>query len=650
MPTFIDKHGNIDYFGKLSWGNLIDWLITLCLGITVISAVVLFGAVRLETQLFLLPLFSALLVLHALWFFVEKEDSRRLNLTPLLFIPFVVWAAVSSAFITPVPWLGWLEWVAIIEVFIFFWVFSNNVRTRAHLWTLLILSASPAAYATFLGFYQFFQSPDKMANAYTEYGLRLDEQFLGQATGSFGDPNSFAIFLLTLLPCFVIAGMVPRLPRILRVLCVYIAAMFVASLFFTRLVWPLVVLTISTGFVSCFISPKTKRRMIFTLVGASFILVTAFSLFSFSPEQKAAFEGAVTVEGEAVRLVLTQKAVDIFLNNSIVGAGGGSFRYHFEQSSDRALSALPSTPHNDYLLVASNYGGIGMLLLFGPALLCVIVGYRAWRSTPFKIKLKGKKGTTMPSQRFFLSIGISSVLVFSLCVFCSFVLYVPALPLYGALFFGVMTKSAFSHPITLPGSISFKALYAALIVLAAVGFHQFASPKIAAQAKVIRADERLAQILERMIHVSGDTKLLDDVILQYEEAVGLDPVNCDAWLGLSAATCQLYYRNPSKSYEIGKQALGYAEKALDISKDYWRPWAQVGIAHALKGELASSRESLSKAVQLAPNSSNANLYWATFLASSPENRELAITAVERALEINPENAAARRLQQKLLIL
>ncbi|MEM1221357.1 MAG: O-antigen ligase family protein [Verrucomicrobiota bacterium] len=650
MPTFIDKHGNVDYFGKLSWSNLIDWLITFCLGGIIILSVVLFGAVRLDTQLFLLPLFSVLLALHGLWFLVEKENSTRLNIVPFLFIPFIIWAAISSAYISPVPWLGWLEWIAITKVFLFFWVFSNNVRTRAHLWTLLILSLFPAAYAIFIGFYQFFQSPNKIAIAYTDYRLRLGEKFLGQATGSFGDPNSFAVFLLTLLPCFVVAGLVPRLPSVLRVLCLYIAAMFVAALFFTQLVWPIIALLGLTVSISFFVFQKTKSRIVFTLIGASFILISTFSLFAFFPEHKSAFENAVTVEGEAIRLVLGQEALNILINNPVFGAGGGSFKYQFEQSSNQALSTLPHTPHNDYLLIASNYGGVGMLLLFGPALFGLIIGFRAWRSKPFKVKLKGIKGTKMPSQKFFLSIGISGVVIFAFCVLCSFALYVPALPLYGVLFFGIMIKLAFSYPVLLPKSLFIRGLYALFAIVIALGFYQFSVSKISAHAKVIRADERLAQVLERMVHVSGNAKLLDDVITQYEEAVALDPANCDAWLGLSAATCQLYYRNPVDSFEIGDQALDYAETALNISNEYWRPWAQLGIAQALKGDLESARQSLSKAVELAPNSSNANFYWATFLASSPEDRGLAILAVERALEINPMNAAARRLQQKLLIL
>ena len=74
---------------------------------------------------------------------------------------------------------------------------SNNVRSRAHLWSLIIISLAPAPLALFNGFYQFFQEPQHMLGAMTDYGLDLNADFLGRATGAFADPNSFAAFIDT---------------------------------------------------------------------------------------------------------------------------------------------------------------------------------------------------------------------------------------------------------------------------------------------------------------------------------------------------------------------------------------------------------------------------------------------------------------------
>ncbi len=67
MASVIDKQGNIPLFGQLSWGNLLDWLVTLCLGGIFMLTVVSLGAVRPDMQLDLLPLYSILLFLHGLW-------------------------------------------------------------------------------------------------------------------------------------------------------------------------------------------------------------------------------------------------------------------------------------------------------------------------------------------------------------------------------------------------------------------------------------------------------------------------------------------------------------------------------------------------------------------------------------------------------
>jgi tetratricopeptide (TPR) repeat protein len=152
------------------------------------------------------------------------------------------------------------------------------------------------------------------------------------------------------------------------------------------------------------------------------------------------------------------------------------------------------------------------------------------------------------------------------------------------------------------------------------------------------------------VHVSGNSDLLDEVIELYETAVLLNPDNADAWIGLSAAHCQLFYGNPASYEYIGELASAHAQRAIDLSETYWMGWAQLGIAQGLSGNDAEAEIALARALELAPNNSNAHYYWASYASHFKERREEAIVSVERALEINPNHAAARRLQQKLLIL
>lgn len=650
MPSLIDKSGKIAYFGQVSWGNFVDWLVTFCLGGIIALSTLLLGGVRPDSHVLLLPLFACLIVLHGLWLAVEKEQPKRLSQVPVFFIPFVAWIWLSVTWVSPTAWRGWYELIYALEAVIFLWVLVNNVRTRAHLWVLITIALSPAAYAIFIGFYQFFQEPSKIANAYAKYGLKLSPEFLGQATGSFADPNSFAAFLLILLPALLIAGLVPRLPVILRVLCLYIGVMFVVSIFFTQLFWPqimLLIVSLTLPWV-CFLLPS--RRVWGSLLGALLVTIAVLLQMVFSPQFKTRAALAMTEEGEAVRQVLWQEALDITLNAPVLGVGGGSFSAEFEQSARRSLEKLPMTPHNDYLLILSEYGMLGGVLFLLPSLLVVWCAIQHWRAEPDRVRLKDAKGAIMPPTKFFLSVGLASVLSFALCLFSSFVFYTPALTLYGVLFFSILVKSTFRRRLRIPHGGWMRLGYFCLGLVLAVEFYSISASRIQAQALELHAQQRLDQVVQLGVHLSGNTDLLDEVIELYEAATLLDPDNADVWIGLSAANCQLFYRTPANYEQIGMLASDYAERAIELSETYWMGWAQLGIAQSLGGNETEAEAALTRALQLAPNNSNAHYYWAAYVSHFDDRRVEAITSVQRALEINPNHAAARKLQQKLRIL
>lgn len=665
MPSLIDKSGNLVYFGRLSWGNFVDWLVTLCLGGIIGVTALLLGGVRPDTQVLLLPLFALLLVLHGLWLAVDRDGAKRLSHVPLLFVPFLIWMGVNVLGLSPTAWRGWYELIAALEVFIFVWVLSNNVRTRAHLWVLLVLALAPVGYAVFIGFFQFFQNPAKLATALTQkgfveagltgnlfagYTLELNPDFLGQATGSFADPSSFAVLLLVLLPSLLIAAIVPRLPGILRVFCLYVALMLVVGVLLAQVLWTVVLIVPILVMVPWFCFQKKMKRWRFGGLGAVLLILLVLPVVLLHPRFRESVADALAEDGERVRFVLWQEALDITMEAPLTGAGGGSFSAQFEQSPRVSLPALPVTPHNDYLLLLSEYGALGACLFLLPFAFVVVVGLRRWKAEPYRAKLKEIKGAIMPATKLFLSVGLSGVLVFAICAACTFVFYVPALALYGALFFGVLIKSSFNRRLSLPEGGLLRMAYLCLGCLLAWGGLGFAFPRLEAQALELQARQRLDQIVEQRVHVSGNSDLLDRVIEQYEAAVLLDSRNADAWLGLSSAYCQQFFRNPANFEQLGELAAAHAQRGIDLSDSYWEAWAQLGIAQSLSGDVAEAEAALTQALSLAPNNSNAHYYWASYLSNFPPRRTDAIAAVQRALEINPNNASARRLQQKLLIL
>ena len=650
MSTIIDKNGNVRFFGKLSWGNFVDWLITFCLGGIIVMTTLHLGGVRPDTQVVLLPLYFLLLLLHGLWLLVNSKKLQQLSAAPFWFLPILAWMQISVLYVTPMPWLGWHELIYAWQAFMLFWVLCNNVETRAHLWVLLLMSASPLLFALFDGFYQFFQDPERIAGALTDFRLVLPAQFHGRATGAFADPFTFAAFLLIFLPTLLIAAAAPRLPKILRILCLYIVLMVMAAIVFTQVYWAGVLMVLLVGLVPWFCYRRLKQRILLSTLG---VLATAgllVLLASFHPLFERGFQRALDENEESVRVVLWSEALAIFAEHPVQGVGVGAYGITFDQSSRVALAKSPESPHNDYLLILSQLGLVGFVLFWGPILYLVFRAWRAMQQEPFVVKFRDKKGYIMPPRRFFLSVGLAGSLGIALCMSVTFFFYVPTLLFLGVLLLSILVKTSFPKKPLSARRWPTRLAYFSLVAVVGVSFGVFATAKLQSRSLELRATQELDRLVEMRLHLSGSGGLLDKVIVRYEEALIADPDNVDAWLGLSSALCQRYFQSPMDFDENGSRAISSARRATELSPPYWRAWAQLGVALAYNGEPAQAEAVLVKALEMAPNSGQAHYYYAALIGVNADRREEALKYVERALEIDPENSVARRLEQKLRIL
>jgi len=651
MPSHVNQAGEIDYFGRLTWSNFFDWLVTLSLGGFVAANTLLLGGVRPETTLLLLPLLLVALVLHGLWYLSERsEDGGRLSLIPLLFVPFVAYVLASAAWLTPVPWLGAHRAILVVQAFAVLWLLVNNVRTRAHLWVFLVIVLLPVGRAIFLACFQFFQDPRAFADSMGEFPVLMAPAFHGQATGTFADPGSYATFALIVLPMFLIAAGAPRLPKILRVLFFYLSLMMALTIVLAQVFWSLIVLFLAIAWAGWFAFRRLSRRLLagallgLVIVGAALFLFLEFPRFRFA-EAVSPREALV---GE--RADLWSASLGMVREHPVLGVGAGAFPVELAQSENVSPPWQAESPENDYLWVLAEYGVLGFAILVPPVVFVAVRAYGRWRMEPYSVPLKDAQGRIMPPQRFFMSLGLAGTLTAAACAFFHFTLLVPALVFCAVTSLGILVKSAFRRGLRLPRKRWARLSYAGLALFAALGLFRYSWPLLSASSQAAFAQQRLEQLVERQVHVSGNTALLDEVIDRFRVALTADPRHADAWIGLSSAYCQLFYRSPADFDANVALAIEAAERAVALSETYWRAWAQLGVARAHAGQAAAAEEALARALALAPNSSNANYYWAALLSNDPARRQEAIRAADRAIEINPENDVARRLQQKLRIL
>ncbi len=650
MPRSSQITENVAYYGRLSWGNFFDWLTTLCLCALFILAGTSLGSVRPETHLLLLPGFVLLLLLHGLWYAFE-EGPVRLSRIPLLFLPFLSWAAFSIWKLSPMAWRGWQDMIYFLEAFIFLWVLCNNCRMMSHLWVVCLSAIIPLGYGVLIGTYQLFQNPEKVADALVEVPVQLSPEFMGRSTGVFADPHSFALLLLMLLPCFLFAGLAGRLPRLLRLLCLYVSLILLSCMVITQVFWAYFALAVVLFVVPWFAFKGLVKRF---LSGAGLVLVLSLLfgiILAFSPYGREMATAAWTVEGEGVRRVLWPEAVQLVMERPVFGGGGGSFTMLLEQSPDLTLPRSAETPLNDALHLAVEYGLAGLLLLAVPVAVLLLRAYLRLRAEPFqKYSARSRKRKVMPSQRFFVSLALLGSFAFLLGSLLHGILLLPALLLHGTLVMGILIKMSFNRGLALPRHWLVRTAYALISFAAGLILLDLSLPVLRAREAGLLCSQRLEEIVERRIHLSGNPIILNDVIEGYANACLLDPGNADFWIGRSQAIAQRFFASPSLFREIGAESVACAQRAVTISPEYGRAWSQLGVAHALAGDVEAAEQALLRGVELAPNSSNAHYYWASFASGFEDKIEAAKRSAERAVAIDPDNAAAARIYQKLSIL
>ncbi len=650
MPSLINRSGSIPFYGQVSWANFIDWFVTICLVAIIASMTTLLGGIRAETHLKILPLYGALLFLHGLWVALTINTSRRISLIPVLFLPFIVWLVLGNLLWNSVSWRGWQSLIYVLEGFLFFWVFVNNVRTRAHLAFIITALFTMSLVAALNGLYQFFHNPASIVGTLGGVTITLSELYHGQATGTFADPNSFAVYVLILLPVAIIATVVRRFPYLLRALFGYISIMLLACIIFTQVLWAIFTCIPVFSLIAWLCFERSKVRIYFALISSTLFLGLASAFINLTPSFAHNIESSLVESIEGTRLEVWVESLRIAASSPFSGKGAGSFSSELEQSSRLSTVNYWQTPHSDVIQFILEHGLIGVICLALPLWWIISRAYLRFKQESVGHRLKSRRGKWMPMNRMFLSMALSSVCILFFCCIISKVFVLPAFLLIGALAVGILVKLSFTRTLIMPQGHRVPYFCILVGLFSGISFAVTGRAVLAAQAHEAIAAERLNQIVTKRVHISGDVALLDSIFSEFNWATMLCPGHVDAWVGLSVTQSLKVYQRPEEASQIGLIAKEYALNATTLSQDYWRGWAQLGVAYALCGDYFYAENAFEKALELAPNNSNTNYQWGSFLSHFPERRAEAISAVQRSLEINPENQEARRLRQKLLLL
>lgn len=308
----------------------------------------------------------------AVWLAMHIWGRRRLELrrVALATIPFLIFGAWSSGWWTPVPWLGWQDWLHWARMAAVFWVVLHGIRAarvqEAMFWGLAALGV----LATGMAVYQQVADP-----AWLMMGRRQAGQFIGRSSGFLGIPNSLAALLNLLLPPMLALTFQRRAGAVQRVFCGYLAALFAGGILLTvsRGAWLSLGLALAAWPMLAF--HDAARRWRWSLGVAVLLAATVAGLYLNVETVRVRIDSLLNNRGETTRAIMWRAGWSLVREQPMLGTGAGSYGVLFERYRPGRFWDQPQWAHNDYLNTLSDYGVVGFLLSFGVAALF----FRSWR-------------------------------------------------------------------------------------------------------------------------------------------------------------------------------------------------------------------------------------------------------------------------------
>jgi O-antigen ligase len=597
------------------------WWTTLCLGGYRPETMVVSGALNLATL--------------GLWWTLGAWRRSRLGLhgAALATLPFLAYGAINAAWITPVPWLGWRDWLGCAQMAAVFWVVLHGVRTRRARVALFAGVAALGVVAVGMAAYQQLGDP-----GWLMMGRRQSPQFIGRSGGPFGIPNSLAAFLNLLLPAMLALTFQRGAGVSQRVICGYLAALFALGVLFTMSRGAWLSLGVALTAWPLLGSRGGSRRWSRSLLVALLLAGTVAALYLGNSRAGVRIDQLVHNQGEVARAVLWRAGWKLVQEQPLFGTGAGSYDVLFERHRPERFWDEPHWAHNDYLNTLSDYGAVGFLLSFGVAALFLAgIGRR-----PFQQET-GADGS-MPSLRAGLAIGL---LAFALQLLVDFNLKIPALTQAAAIAAalvlsppGVLAPQFLERDVRVPWIVG-----VVVAVLLAVAIPCCVVPIYRAEALRYEAREQMERLIRHPPPESDAVRALAGARERLTQAIRIDPNNGQAWSDLADALLAEARLEPGKTEGLGREAEAAATQAIARSRMVPEFWVKRALAFDAQDRWRDAWADFVEALALAPHRSDIWYSYAYHL--SLRDGDAAKWALATCLNLDPWNSPALALQKRL---
>ena len=617
-----------------------EWTQTGLLVANLIWTTLCLGGYRADTLVVTTTLTGVLLLVHFLGRAWEKNGGQSaVHPAGWWLLPFLAYALANVLWVTPVRWLGWLDWLGWAQMIAVFWVVLNGLRSRMPRRVVFFTLVLLAIVGVLLACYQRFMRPDWIMLGRTSAG-----HLEGRASGSFGIPNSFAGFLLLLLPA--VAGLVFRRSATPaeRVWWGWVAVVLLFGLVLTisRGAW-LALLVAATAWPLVFARESWGRRIRRAAVIMLAVAAVGAAIFWQSPKVRARFTALVVQSGEVTRPFMWRGAWQLFRDEPVFGTGAGSYNVLFERKRPEGFRDEPLWAHNEYLNTLSDYGAAGFSLFFGACFAIIMrCGWKPRDETP-------RRRDWLDSATVISGFGIG-LLAFSLQMALDFHLKIPALALSFATIAALAVRRAWPCEAAVAPPRSLSPIATSIVAVASVSAALvFLVPMLRAEGLRQRARRTIDQLAVQAPDKALYAARLPAVRADLAKAKRLHPTNAQAWSDFSYATALWAWVEPERTAGLGREAEQSADAALRVSPACHEFWVRRGVARDMQGRWGDASKDFAQAVSLAPHDALTWYYYADHLSRVKWASEPAEAALAFCLRLDPGNRAGLALRQRLAI-
>ena len=621
---------------RFSW--YLNKFILVLSGLSLSIMLLLQGGLSGQAQVFIIPLFSLLIFFHGFYVFLEsaayKNKSKfNLSLTPLLFVPFIIWIFFNSNFISAVPWRSHMQLIFYFEAYILFWIFSNHFKKFKDIRIIIILLGGASLVHIYFGLEDFL------------HGRNLTE--LGQkkiVNGLFNDSTT-----LTILTTILIAGLMPmvflrfwtkvqRFSIFLILLLIYIVSIFSHN--FQGYIMTLICTFIGSIFAFYKLSDRIKYLLIAVLVygilyGSILIFFSTFSDYSYS---------LFLHDNKSFYSVVIKGALSLFTQNLFFGVGLNAFSTNFYSIDLGNLPLMVDNPSNFYLQFLSELGIIGFVLFSYPMLKLLTKSWKKFRKVKkWEFVDRSRK---VPSKKFYGSIFFSVVYsMFFLGMFHSLIIVPVFLLIFAMALCGLNLYLIDEFKLYLNKTLS-RYFYFACTILIGIIFFLSGSKIFKSQIQFLAA-ERLFEEIMVSEEKYKDAKLHNEVNALINESLNQNPLNFDALLLKCDLLNQLHNQNPLRYSSSVTEMMEISDFCMGKINNYWEVWLKQGISLLHNKKEEEAERSFIKSVELAPNNFEANFYLSLYYYQYNKQYNLSRKYLNKALEIQPNRFEALELNRKL---